>query len=435
MSSEQQRKRIEYVKEYKVQLRRRTMQVNLLLPRQIDCAARFLADNASTATSCHRNRAGGDVANGLPDTTVSTTVKNDNENTVTTTTACCYHFVTLRVTPSRVLWNALRPLLFEAPKSISRRALFCILLNTETNCFQHEKNNETSSSWCSYSNNKTDNQQQLIVVQTTRLAVAGSFSRSSIAKFSIEERTFSRIPQLAHGSFFQSTTSTGSSRKTCDDSPVVVTVVVWIQPPHTVPLEYLGSGLLICWEHRLIQAQSLAGYVATLGGGFFLCHHFATAMLLAAQQQRLAVLLNDATMYYACEVHKAYSCIYSGRFRLARQLLRQVLRIVTGRKHQSNEVIERMCRSALLFGKRMRRQSQLLTTTSSSRRIDTDTVGSIQGLEHEQGGSSKGAVNQSSNPSKQVQPPTFDDFVRVRVIRDKSKKDDLVIPFSKACGG
>lgn len=403
------------------------MQVNLLLPRQIDCAARFLADNASTATGCHRNRAGGDLADGLPDTSVSTTVKNDNENTITTATVCCYHFVTLRVTPSRVLWNALRPLLFEAPKSISRRALFCILLNTETNCFQYDKNNETSSSssssWCSYSNNKnnkTDNQQQLIVVQTTRLAVAGSFSRSSIAKFNIEQRTFSRIPQLANGSFFQSTTNTSSSRKTCDDSPVVVNVVVWIQPPHTVPLEYLGSGLLICWEHRLIQAQSLAGYVATLGGGFFLCHHFATAMLLAAQQQRLAVLLNDATMYYACEVHKAYSCIYSGRFGIALRLLRHVRRVVRSGPTNANPVIERMCCSGLLFGKRMRRQAKLPMLSSSS------SNNCIKGWLPQQ--------DYTSVATNQVSAPTLDEYVRVRVVRDKSKTDDLVIPFSKACG-
>ena len=398
-----------------------TMKARIWMPRQIDCGARFLAENAIMARASSMNRRYPPEVEDRRSTT-----RNDKQQPVmeakedgTSTTI----FLTLKVEPSRVLWNSLRPLLFETSLSVSRRALFWIL----SECFR----NDTASLFITHNRQGSIPPLNHKTTTTNDAGANQTFSvdhRASMTELlDIQQRVINRIPR-PNKSHFRGTTGNGN-----DKSPVVL--VLWIQPPHAVPLEYLFASLLIRWEHRLIQAQSLAGYMATLGGGFFLCHHFATAMFLANQQQRLAVLLNDETMYYSCAIHKAYSCIYSGRFRLARQLLRQVLRIVTGRKHQSNEVIERMCRSALLFGKRMRRQSQLLTTTSSSRRIDTDTVGSIQGLEHEQGGSSTGAVNESSNPSTQVQPPTFDDFVRVRVIRDKSKKDDLVIPFSKACGG
>jgi len=50
-------------------------------------------------------------------------------------------------------------------------------------------------------------------------------------------------------------------------------LLVWIQPPAITPLEYYFMSLMIKWEHERIQAESLAGYIATLGGGFFMCHH------------------------------------------------------------------------------------------------------------------------------------------------------------------
>lgn len=380
-----------------------TMKVRLWMPRQIDCKARFLTEIAGSSSLRRRHPLEiEDRLSRMKDG--QQPVANEDRNV----------FLTLRVQPSRVLWNSLRPLLFETSESISRRALFCIL----SACFQYE----------------------YIAASTTDAAANQTISvdhRSMSELFDIQQRVVNRIHRPKNH-FFQFRGAPGNGDK---KSPACI--VLWIQPPHTIQLEYLFSSLLIRWEHRLIQAQSMAGYMATLGGGFFLCHHFATALFLANQQQRLAVLLNDETMYYSCAIHKAYSCIYSGRFRLAWRLLRQVQRIVTGTsRHQSNEVIERMCRSALLFGKRMRRQAKLLTTLSSSQQtrttatsIKANSTESVRGLVSELGCSSTVTVNKNSNPSKQLQPPPVDDFVRVRVVRDKSRKDDLVIPFSKARGG
>ena len=197
-------------------------------------------------------------------------------------------------------------------------------------------------------------------------------------------------------------------------------IVLWIQPPTVTRVDHLLSGLLIRWEHRFIQAQSLAGYIATLGGGFFLCHHFSTAILLAQQQQRLAVLLNDERMYYACSVNQAYSCIYNGKFRTAQSILRQVL----ADGAPADPVLVKMCRSAQLFGRRMRRASrskQLVGGRNSSSSAASDAAATPSTGD---GGGEDNANNKN-----------VDDFQRIRVVRDKSRKDDLVIPFSKASTG
>lgn len=189
-------------------------------------------------------------------------------------------------------------------------------------------------------------------------------------------------------------------------------IYIWIQPPNTIQLDYIFAGHLIRLEHRFIQAQSLAGYMATLGGGFFLCHHFQTAIILAEQQQRLAVLLNDERMYYACAINKAFSCLYNGRFRLAKNILRQVLQSIQRPRSSLNgtstrppdPVLINMYHSAILLCKRME------TAKSMHTLLDTTNAGIV--------------LNERKLG-------IVDDFQRIRVVDDKSKRNDLVVPFSK----
>jgi hypothetical protein len=56
-----------------------------------------------------------------------------------------------------------------------------------------------------------------------------------------------------------------------NNNAVARKIVLWIQPPLETRIEPYFSGLLIKYEHEFMQAQSLAAYFATLGGGFFLC--------------------------------------------------------------------------------------------------------------------------------------------------------------------
>jgi len=363
-----------------------TTTTRLLLPHQVDQAARFLAENGTTTTTACQN--------------------DDDTNTI---------YLTLRVEPSLVLWNTLRPLLFDAPRSVSRRALSCIL----TECFFKNDNDDASPYgwWKKEQQHQNDQQQRsAAVVETT-----SNTETLDELSCTIEQRSL-RVPLPSSSLLSRSSLTRKRKHNT--------KIVLWIQPTTTVRVEYLFASLLIRWEHRFIQAQSLAGYIATLGGGFFLCHHFSTAIFLAEQQQRLALLLNDENMYYACAINKAYSCIYNGKFDTARSILRQVRRAIapppappavnhattlTSQQQQHpHPVIEKMCRSALLFGKRMRRQSKLLLSSKSS-----------------DAGSASGQTNAGTTAQ---QPPsaTVDDYLRVRVVRDKSRTDDLVIPFSKA---
>jgi hypothetical protein len=191
-------------------------------------------------------------------------------------------------------------------------------------------------------------------------------------------------------------------------------VCLLLQPYGGTRLEHALTGRLIRWEHQLIRAQSLNGYVSTLGGGFFLCHHFATAIYLARHQQRLAVYLHRPDLYWTCWIHMAYSHVYAGHFRTARRILTAVERairvIVVGaadrdtgnNNHHNNKndsdddnkysTLLAMCQSAQLHWKRMK---QTAVATSSH------------------------------HHSKRGSTTNMDDFVRVRVVGDQSKQNDL----------
>lgn len=170
-----------------------------------------------------------------------------------------------------------------------------------------------------------------------------------------------------------------------------------IQPSPYVQLEDSFMGRLIAWEHKLIRAQSLTGYVATLGGGFFLCHHFQTAIALAQQQQQLALFLNDYGMYYRCMVNTAYNFIYAGKFQMASKMIQYVLTQAKSLR-PSDPVLEKMCDSAMLFCKRVRKASNRLLHKKS--------------------------------PAGLRVSRTIDDFARIRVFEDQSLDNDLHKPFN-----
>jgi len=357
-------------------------EVELWLPHQIDQAATFLATNGRRSAVC------------------SITSEDPAAATI---------YLTLNVHRSRVLWNALRPLLLEAPPSVTQQALDCLFRSDglfDWNAIERAMVAEATS-LREGNFGFTDNKQHNNVYDDL------------LNDYGVQSR------RLCHSLCpFQPKTNTKQNAIRLQK------IVLWIQPPDSVSLQQddlLFGSLLIRWEHRFIQAQSLAGYIATLGGGFFLCHHFKTAILLAEQQQRLAVLLNDETMYYACAVNKAYSCIYNGKFKTATSILRQVAAAIAPAAGDAadagagatskNPTIDKMCRSALLFCKRMRRQSKVLLAMH----------GSGGGEKHNIGLSAQ--QQQQSNRNRNI-----DDFQRIRVVHDKSKKDDLVIPFSKASG-
>jgi hypothetical protein len=151
-------------------------------------------------------------------------------------------------------------------------------------------------------------------------------------------------------------------------------LTLWLQPSLTTQLENAFESRLIAWEHRLIKAQTIAAYLATLGGGFFMCHHFSTAVTMAVEQQQMAIIINDSEMYFKCIINRAYNYIHSGRFATAKRV-----------------TLLAMCEAALFFNKRCKKAAKVADRSLSK---------------------------------------TVDDFARIRLQKDASSADDIIVPFT-----
>jgi len=134
---------------------------------------------------------------------------------------------------------------------------------------------------------------------------------------------------------------------------------VRIEPPWTTMLEASWETRLVRWEHSLVQAQSVAGYLSTLGGAYFMCHRYGSATRLAVEQSRIASrVMHDTNMYNKCRIYQAYNYVYNSKFDDAVEILRDVRAQSEGK----DDVVVRMCDSALLFCSRVRTMSDELKT-------------------------------------------------------------------------
>lgn len=210
---------------------------------------------------------------------------------------------------SRIAWRELHPCLFAGPKRASRRLVRCMLDQSSLDWKRMATSSDSSDEEATHSD----------CLCQRRMRIPVSTRRSTASK--------------AHK------------------------LAIWIQPPVHILIEPYWQGLLIHWEHKLIQATSLAAYFATLGGGFFLCRHLTTALQLAKQQQRMAVLLGDTGMYYRCQVNQAYNYIYAGHFETAKRLLAEV-QVAAATTYQPDQVLVQMCQSADLFRRRVKKARQ-----------------------------------------------------------------------------
>lgn len=264
----------------------------------------------------------------------------------------CSEIIHIPVERSRVAWLGLKPSLFDSKDAVARKALQCIL-------HKHGWPIERRS-YCALTENKTIGKETFLneLCYARQIRVPNSNS------------------QLAAN----------------------VLIDLWIQPPHNTRMEYYWTGLLICWENRLIRALSLTGYVSTLGGGFFLCRHFQTAIILARQQQILASVFSNDLMYYGCIINQVYSLIYSGKFSFARKLLRQVYNQISNATPKASRTLINMYQSAKLFCRRVR-ESNLTTLEVENGKDITRTV---------------------------------DNHQRIRIVmHDQSTTEDLIIPFRR----
>jgi hypothetical protein len=184
-----------------------------------------------------------------------------------------------------------------------------------------------------------------------------------------------------------------------------------IVPRAAVSFESSLEQRLIHYENQLIRAQSMAGFLSTLGGGFFMCHHWRTAVAMAQQQQQMARVLGDLNMYFKCLVNQAYNFIYAGKFQPAKELLQHILIAVEKERPSDADILINMVDSALLFRKRVRRFAKLQSIAA-------------------QGGQNQATDKVYASHAKASQrTKTMDDFRRIRVVKDESSAEDLVRAF------
>jgi len=115
--------------------------------------------------------------------------------------------------------------------------------------------------------------------------------------------------------------------------------------------ERIWTSALVRLENKLIRLGSLNAYIATLGGGYFLCRYLETAILLARYQRKVALALNDEHLAGQCTVNEAYNYIFAGEIDIALKLIKTVERNALVR---NDELLESICKAAKQFAKRVR---------------------------------------------------------------------------------
>jgi hypothetical protein len=236
----------------------------------------------------------------------------------------------------RVAWNGLQPLLFLSPRRIASRATLLLL--------QPPFSSQTNKTHC-FSEKTSVYQSQNGVLQEIN-------AEKPVAV--CEKRVFRiRRSKLKRNRFRRP----------------VKRVIVWIQPPLVTKLkaDWLFSSIVLRWEHLYLQLQSLSAFLATLGGGYFLCRQLATAAVLARRQRQLALLLGDYETADKCTINEAYNYVHAGFFAHALRLIRSVRKSVLARNQEVGgpKLILSMCASAKLFCRRVKAYRQQLHLNAS----------------------------------------------------------------------
>ena len=124
--------------------------------------------------------------------------------------------------------------------------------------------------------------------------------------------------------------------------------------------ERIWSAALIGIENLRIRLISLNAYIATLGGGYFLCRKLETARILARQQRMVACALGDFTLAGQCTVNEAYNYIFAGKISEALAMINSVS---NDAKIRNDMLLLAVCRAARLFAKRVRKARKYYTNS------------------------------------------------------------------------
>ena len=184
--------------------------------------------------------------------------------------------------------------------------------------------------------------------------------------------------------------------------------------------ERIFTSSLVKLENMQIQLQSMNAYIATLGGGYFLCHYLSTAVSLARYQRQIALRLNDVNLAMKCTINEAYNYIHAGKIKKALMLIQKteamaksrrnsLLSCGIGRDTKEEDVIISMCQAATWFAGCVRDGMKSTNQDNNS----PPQKKSIEGP--------------MTNDLKRTLSATHDDFQRIRVVRVRTASKDMKI--------
>jgi len=210
-------------------------------------------------------------------------------------------------------------------------------------------------------------------------------------------------------------------------------LVIYILPPTvctSLNPERIFTSSLVKLENLQIKLQSLNAYIATLGGGYFLCHYLSTAVCLARYQRKIALQLNDVNLALKCTINESYNFIYAGLIPIALKLIDQTEKLALMRKTQrtkcsisvtsdDEDVILSMCKAARWFAGcvqngingQNKENKRLLMDNFSDKSVTNDLKGN-------------GATG--SSRGKKV-TSTHDDYQRIRIVQIRTISPDRTI--------
>jgi hypothetical protein len=145
------------------------------------------------------------------------------------------------------------------------------------------------------------------------------------------------------------------------------TLHILLLPLQSTSLQYTFVGILIRYEHIWLSMCTLSAWIATLGGGYFLCRHLSTAVFLAKQQRAVALWMGDFETADQCTLNEAFNYIHSGHFVRAKKMIIAVHKTATRRQ---DKLTLRMVTAASLFLQRVKRASKFVERAAKDDTVD-----------------------------------------------------------------
>ena len=213
--------------------------------------------------------------------------------------------------------------------------------------------------------------------------------------------------------YFESDKFGVGANNTCISLAIIPPMTPFVSKKYALQPERIFSSSLVRLENLQIQLQSLNAYIATLGGGYFLCHYLSTAVCLARYQRQIAIQLNDIELAMKCTINEAYNYIYAGQIKKAMKLIKDTKDWAKSRMkkrsslmavNEEKDIIISMCNAARWFAEQVQKEIKIRD-------------------EHQTG------IDQStcSNQKESFVSTTHDDFQRIRIVRVRQVSHNIKI--------